>query len=78
MTSLVTSTVTATSITVPNFGVPMVSSISTLFLRDRILNTSNSLSVFSTMLYYSTGTTSTIVAGGARQSFGGLFLPVKA
>jgi hypothetical protein len=76
--TLITSTVNAGFVSSGTLAIPNVSSISTLFLPDKILNTSNNLSVFSTILFYSTGTTSTIVAGGARQSFGGLFLRVRA
>ena len=50
---------------------------STLLLRDQILTTSNSLTSFGSLLYYSTLRTSTIVAGGYKQSFGSLFLRVR-
>ena len=77
MTSLITSTVNATYVSTGTLVLPNMSSLSTLLFVDRSNSQLNTLSMFSTVLNYSTGTTNTFVSGGARQSFGGLFLPVK-
>lgn len=75
--TLITSTVNASYVSTGTLSFANISSISTIFFKDQILAASNTLSLFSTFLYYSTGTVSTIVSGGPRQSFGGLFLTVK-
>ena len=75
--NIVTSTVNATYVSTGTLSFANISSISTLYFKDQLYAASNTLSVFSTFLFYSTGTVSTIVAGGPRQSYGGLFLTVK-
>jgi hypothetical protein len=52
--------------------------VSTLVFRDQILSTNNRLTNFGSLLYYSTPTATTVVAGGYRQSFGSLFLRVRS
>jgi hypothetical protein len=51
--------------------------LSNLFLRDQILPRSNVLYTSSSLLFYSTVITNTIVAGGYKQSFGSLVLRVR-
>jgi hypothetical protein len=78
ITSLITSTVNTGYVSTGTLVFSNVSSISTLFFRDTINPQSNTLTVTNNILSYTTGATNTLVSGGARQSFGGLFLPVKA
>ena len=77
MTSLITSTVNATYVSTGTLVLPNMSSLSTLLFADKINPQSNSLTLTNTVLSYTTGATTTLISGGARQSFGGLFLPVK-